>query len=586
MAESVDSHEERLSTLASQVHVLTSRVDHLSEQVAELAARPAAGNTRPVAAAITDSSSDDFAPPAELVAAWKRLTAPAFLSDFAILCLLLVVALILRTIVENGLINQLAGAVLGMSYAGLLIVYGGVHYMWKRPRAAMYTTSGLVLLLAIVFETHTLFQLIPPLAAYGILGAVLLPVTLLGVRYQATLPTYVALLGASVCGMAIEFPNPTFSVLGVLIAVANMCAIAHLGARASRTLSLLLFVVTMSFWLLWTSKAHTALAHELAEVAPVYLPWFLPLVCVFALTYACMAAWPIFQESGHLSLLERVVPALNVIWAYGAAETVGGSWPDRAAVIGLAGVSISAGHLGFAAWVARRGAKGSQASTSFTIAGVVLLALSLPACAPNMAWAVVVWSLVALYLCVVSEAQHLRPTLLASYVLQVFACVVAVVSGMLAAVAPSAGTRTVLLLLAAGFTLGHFHWPKRHGVPSAPTVFRAVSTLVLLAGMAYLFGASRIALYGAFGGEAPATFVGGQSLILNGLVVVMLLLGLRTQNGEFMVAALVVALGTAGKVFGYDLLSIHGIPRVLSVASSGVVAGAGSYVWRRWQQLR
>ena len=589
MPESPDPYEARLASLAGEVQVLGARVDSLAEQLERVVAGQSPLRTAPREYAVAYDSSDDFSPPEEVTNALKRVTAPSFLTSVAIVCLLLVIALILRTIVDTGLINQLAGALLGMTYAGLLIAFGGFRYLRERSRAAMYTTCGLVLLLAIVFETHTLFRLIPTPAAYGILSVAVIPATLLGIWCRAVSPVYVALLGASICGLAVEFPDPTYPFLGGLLAVVNGCAMAYTGTRASRPLTVSLIIVTMSFWLLWGTKVHAALSRELGTLESVYLPWALPLLCVFALGYAGMAAWPVFREGRRLGPLEWAIPTLNVFWAYCAAQIIVGSWLDRSVETGAAGAILAAGHLGFAGWVAGRGPKGAQASSSFTVAGVVLLGLSLPACMPATFWAVAIWSFVALYLCVISGIQENRPIRFVSYVLQVFAGAVAVTSGMLSASAPFMGARAGLLLLTAVFAFAHFYWSRSRGTPSSAFFFRVVSVLTLLAGTACLFGTARITLYpvlGGAGGGVSGAFVAGQSLILNGLAVAMMFLALRSKNGEFLAAAVIVALGTAMKVFGYDLLNVQALPRVMSVASSGIVAGIGSYVWGRWQQAR
>jgi len=47
-----------------------------------------------------------------------------------------------------------------------------------------------------------------------------------------------------------------------------------------------------------------------------------------------------------------------------------------------------------------------------------------------------------------------------------------------------------------------------------------------------------------------------------------------------------LAIGALGavRVFGYDLLTIHGLPLVWSVLSFGLATALGSLLWRNWQQ--
>jgi hypothetical protein len=61
-------------------------------------------------------------------------------------------------------------------------------------------------------------------------------------------------------------------------------------------------------------------------------------------------------------------------------------------------------------------------------------------------------------------------------------------------------------------------------------------------------------------------------------------LALKGRNRELIVIAAIIAVIGAGKVFILDLFGIKGVPLVLSVFSTGVVAAFGSVVMGRWQK--
>jgi hypothetical protein len=61
------------------------------------------------------------------------------------------------------------------------------------------------------------------------------------------------------------------------------------------------------------------------------------------------------------------------------------------------------------------------------------------------------------------------------------------------------------------------------------------------------------------------------------------MLASRRKNVEILTVAIVVGLLGMLKSFVFDLFGIKGMPLVLSVFSSGIVAAVGSVISTRWQ---
>ena len=83
-----------------------------------------------------------------------------------------------------------------------------------------------------------------------------------------------------------------------------------------------------------------------------------------------------------------------------------------------------------------------------------------------------------------------------------------------------------------------------------------------------------------------SSFRSGQSLIINIAALVLMAIALKGRNKEIILIASIVALIGAGKVFIFDMFGIKGVPLVLSVFSTGVVAafrvgGAGPLAEKR-----
>ena len=81
-----------------------------------------------------------------------------------------------------------------------------------------------------------------------------------------------------------------------------------------------------------------------------------------------------------------------------------------------------------------------------------------------------------------------------------------------------------------------------------------------------------------------ALYKSGQSLIINTGALILLYIALKRKNKEILTIGSIVALVGGGKVFIFDLFGIKGVPLVLSVFSTGVVAAFGSVVMGRWQK--
>ena len=133
-------------TIEEKVDRLYEQIESLNRRVAELEGRPAASTPRRSAAASTVRPETIHSPslpprpgkPPETTSAGE----PDSLSDevirwasraslfprLATLCFLMVVALILRTITDNGIVNPLLGMGLGMGYAAALMVAGWYQY--------------------------------------------------------------------------------------------------------------------------------------------------------------------------------------------------------------------------------------------------------------------------------------------------------------------------------------------------------------------------------------------------------------------------------------------------------------------------
>ena len=171
-------------TIEEKVDRLYGHIESLSRRVADLEGRRAASTPGRSADALT-TRPETIIPPVAPGRPGKPPGTPAAggpdsLSDevihwasraslfprLATLCFLMVVALILRTITDNGIVNPLLGMGLGMGYAAALMVAGWYQYRRSSSLAPVFVACGAILMSSIVVETHARFGSLPLVPAY------------------------------------------------------------------------------------------------------------------------------------------------------------------------------------------------------------------------------------------------------------------------------------------------------------------------------------------------------------------------------------------------------------------------------------
>ena len=174
------------------------------------------------------------------------------------LCFLLVVALGLRTLTDNNIIETLLGSALGMGYAALLILTGWFGYARENPLAPVFAACGAALMAIIVVEAHTRFQSLPLVPAYLTLMATGIGTALISYRFNVLTPISFGALGMCLAGAAIDYPNPFFPYLSMILWTANI--LGYFAARLKRCtwLRWLVLLVTLPMIHLWGIRIYTS----------------------------------------------------------------------------------------------------------------------------------------------------------------------------------------------------------------------------------------------------------------------------------------------------------------------------------------
>jgi hypothetical protein len=584
--------ESRVLELEGRIEELRRRLEAIERRSAAPAAAAAPGAAQASSIAEAAAAVPAGAPLAAAVGAgWSG---SSLLARISTVCFLLVIALGLRTVADSGAISPSAGAIAGLAYAAILMLAGGVLYARRSELAPVFAICGAVLLCSIVVETYAHFGSLPGPAAYAALGATALVMTLLGERHRTPVPGTIGVLGALLSAVALSVPRPAFAPLAALLLV-----VSAIGAVVSRRLrgdwvGWIAFLISALALSIWAVRIRVSLSAGDVGGGLPGAQWFPPLVWLFALFWLGQSLTGLLRPPRPLpSVLSVVLPTLGAAVAFSSGLQVAAARGDARAH-GLAGLLLAAVLVGVAAWAGLKGGGGAPALNAYAVAAVVLFALGFSAATGSLLGALPLLSLTAFGFAFLSVRWESGGARLVSYLLQV---AVALSLGGTLLVGGATGTNPGLSaaasLVLALTALGHYRWCRRHSPAQDSAIFRLLgsgdrcSVALLTASLAGGFFLLRTAAFLLLGGDTPQSrdlFLSAQSLIINLSGVALFALAARGRRRDLRTLAILVTLAGAAKVFLYDLIAVHGVSRLASVFSFGLLAAVASVVLGRWQR--
>jgi hypothetical protein len=585
VTDKLSSLEARVEQIAVQVEVLTLKVDTLSVK-----ADPYRTGTVMNGAAARDN---EFSDASEALLSWVRRS--SLLQRLSTTCFLLVVALFLRTLTDNGIINRQFGAVLGMSYATALMVMGWLRYGRANPLAPVFTVCGTVLMFAVIGEAHARFGALSSVPAYILLMLTGLGTAVISYIHRAPVPVAVGNLGMCIAGAVIDYPTPFFPYLGIVLLTANL--LGYFAARAHRYswLRWILLLVTLFMIHLWGVKlGMTLLAGEKPPraLAPA---WFLPVLTLFTATYMITAFLGIVRSlPGKISRFELALPTINVTWAFMLAQYVVSAMGGSNILLGAVGVTAGAGHLSAAFWLAGRDPKSARGTNAFLFAGAVLLAIALPVATDSITLSLPLLAAVALGAAVMSVKWRSGSVRLTSYLLQMYTTVALATALLGQGTAPSFLFGAVSSGGIACMSFVQYRWCRSRKPPEESAFFFRIdrgdlsAVTILLAALTSAFFMLRVIVRHILSMTLAPTDMNNvlscsQSVIINLSAIVLMSVALLYRNREVRNTAILVTVIGAVNVFLYDLIRTHGMPLVISVLSFGLATAVESVILGRWQ---
>lgn len=584
----------RVACLEQAIDGLRQQIDALADRVRELEFR---GERQPVPAAL---AAPGLAPAAG-AAAGSAALAPATdggswwlqsgaLRRLATISFVLVVALVLRTLTDGGVVDTAFGVWLGVGYAMVLLAIGWRCFAVDRRGKRVFTICGALLLCSLVLETHGRFQYLSAETAHGLLLTALLASAALGIRYGSAITVELGVLAASAAAIGLGFPRPLFPATAATLALA-MIAATRARPRRIAWFPGSVFALLLFFWLLWATKLRAVLVRGGGGEGELAGARFVP---ALALTFGVLLAiaWRLrTRANGPFAFL---LPSANVALVFGAAAAV--LLPSRLSPASLGGLAlgVAALHALLAASTVRADRQGTRAADRFAVAALVAFVPGawfttggLPLALPIVGGAA---------LGAAGFSSYLRSGCLRALAvgLQLATLGAAIAGGSFGSPPADPWLAAAVGGVLTALCAVHYRWTQR--VPPAPDTLyarlspadvpgRALFWAVLVA----LFCTLRVAIYpwlAKLPGDAAATFAAAQSVIVNAMAIVLMVAALRGRRRTMLRCAFVVAAIGGGKVFASDFLTLRGVPLVVAVFSFGVVAAVGSVVQSRWHGSR
>jgi hypothetical protein len=576
--------EAKLNRLAQELERLSQRVDFLYSylRVPRPESMEAPAHLHPLA------------PADEEIIRWADRA--SLLPRVSTVCFLMVVALGLRTLTDNNVLDTRMGSMIGMGYAAALMLAGYLKYRKGSRLAAVLAVCGALLMYSIVVESHARFHSLDSVAAYATLLATGLGMAATSHRFSTSPPALVGILGMCLASAAIDYPNPFFPFLTGIFLTANLLGWMLTRVQWSSWMRWTILLLTIFVLTVWSSKLAIALGKKEQELpAFLALHWFLPSLGLFALLYPAISlAGTIREGVQRASSFDSVVPSLAGIWSLAVAYQVVDAWGQSTRMLGLAGGILAIAHMVAAHWLAARPSGGARGTNSFALAACLILALGLPLLAGSHLLALAFLSATAFGLSVLAGTWRSGGVRLTSYMLQGYAGVVAGLllwergqgSDLLAQTAP-AGFITCLGVL-------HYRWCRtRRPAPESSVFFSRYdkedrSVILPLVGslLSGFFAFRAVIQDGLYlsPGDFENSFGCAQSILINVTAAGLMVYAYIAADQGARNLAIVVTLVGGVRVFMFDLLQARGVPLVLSVFSFGLAALLESAVLGRWQR--
>lgn len=573
-------------TLEQQLAALSSQVQQLSARVAKLELTGTTASLSSPAQSAKPTEKEELMP----TEANLLVGSSSLLQHISAVCFLLVAALGLRALTDSDMLDLQLGTALGIGYAAAMIMIGYLLYRKKQSMAPIFITIGGLLMCSVLVETYIRFAAIPVELVYIMLAVTGISMAIISYTTHTALPIIVGTFGMCLAAVAIDYPNPYFPYLGLVLWLANV--LGYFASRLKRCswLRWLLLFTTHFMLQIWGMKLTGLLSR--GNAAEHLSPnWFIPIVALIGGTFMLIALFGIIRSGDEkVSKFDFSLPAVNAGWCYIAGiyalkdPTLFGSPAAAAAIV----------HFALAYWLSRRQSSNAQGTNTFTAGGLILACLSLPALFGNMLLPLPLLSILAIATCYFSCRWASGGMRITSYLLQAYISVIFAIEFIGGIEDQQRTTATLMVtIICSMIAVGHYFYARSTKPPEHSQIFARydkrdqAALLPLFAGLVDSFFSCMLlahyALRHYYSDDMTFALTGTQSIIINLAAIFIMIRAFFHDNTELRnVAILVLVIGGA-KVFVMDMFSISGAWLVCSIFTFGIAAALASLVLARWK---
>lgn len=513
------------------------------------------------------------------------------LPRLAALSFMLVFALLLRTMTDNGVLEHVIGTYIGLVYAAGLVLAGMYLYGRGSSVAPVFPVCGILLFLAVLVEGHGKFAALSNTASCLLLIILSLTVGWAAIHYRAKTALFVMLWGTAVSGFAIDFPNPDFQLLGLLILTHAL--LAHLAARrgCSNALRWHALFISLLFWGMLSFKLNFNLLHKTADLPLTALYIFPVLLAMFWAFYTYTTLWANRAERMEQDIFHNLLPIIVAGGAYFALYAVLIPWLGGGVniVLGWAAVAVSAAYMLLAAWMVKH-YEGGKRGKEFVVAAIVLLVQGLATAVPGPL-AVPLMFAAAAVLLVRSASWQSSGTRAIAYVFMAVVILWGAQKGNFSVIATPYLIGMAGSIFLALLSLWCYRWCRHHKPKANPGLLYFLdrhdySAIILLwIGLFQFYVFFRFGVYAVLTqsmSDYESAFYCTRSVILNIGIMTLMIIALKLRSKEILVTAIVLVAMAAVKVFIFDLFRTNGLPLIISLLTFGMVAAVSSFSLRKW----
>ncbi|MDH4331591.1 MAG: DUF2339 domain-containing protein [Desulfobulbaceae bacterium] len=534
---------------------------------------------------------------------WTWIGINSVLPRIAAICFMLVVALLLRTVTDNGWVGPQLGTVLGVGYVAILLFFGWRQYAANCSLAPVFSGCSLLLLFSIIAESRFHFSVLPIWLGSSLLIAAAAAAMTIAIRYRAPFLLWLAVMGATLVVLVLDFPNITFPTAAGILLLALFSARRATNLGLTKGLRWVVLLTIFFLFFIWETKLshaikHTAIISATSSLPPtVFAAWYLPALLCFSLLLPVITSRRLFSETA-LDFFEHMLPLAGASLFILGGNVVLVTWWGERLLMGISTCVFGFSLLGVIWYrLSRMNKQGKQKEVS----GIASF---------GMAAAMLFFAAILFLADTLPRAQMFLPFVFIAFLalshrsgsgnMRLLAVVLALVTMMtgihtVVFMAQSAiGTITWLNLLTSSIAgMGAFFWCRLNPPPQNGFYFHVdngdYTALVFLAyGLLAVYSFAAIVLTG-FNENLrlePANLACGRSILINIGAAILITWGTKIHKSkEISATGIVVALIGGAKVFFSDLFHAHGLPLVLSVSSFGALTAFCSLVLGNWQKM-